>query len=77
MNWLKEPFDLYSIVVGRITHFESLRHAFLFLNYYYHYYYYHYFYADLFFFIVLDPRNRLNRKGETVRSLEDCRMSII
>ena len=27
--------------------------------------------------IVLDSRDRLNRKGETARSLEDCRMSMI
>ena len=30
-----------------------------------------------FFFIVLDPSDRLNRKGETARSLKDCRMSMI
>ena len=30
-----------------------------------------------FSFIVLDSRDRLNRKGETARSLEDCRMSMI
>ena len=30
-----------------------------------------------FFFIFLDTRDRLNRKGDTARSLEDCRMSKI
>ena len=31
----------------------------------------------IFSFIFLDSRDRLNRKGETARSLEDCRMSMI
>ena len=30
-----------------------------------------------FSFIFLDSRDRLNRKGETARSLEDCRMSMM
>ena len=31
----------------------------------------------IFSFIFLDSRDRLNQKGETARSLEDCRMSMI
>ena len=56
MNGSKSPLIFYSIVVGRITNFESLRHAFLFLNYYYHYYYYHYFFTRTFFFSLFWTR---------------------
>ena len=33
--------------------------------------------GTFFFAIFLDSRDRLNRKGETARCLEDCRMSMM
>ena len=66
MSRLKEPFDLYSIadVVEKNYEFcHSATRAFACLLLYFFIY---------FFFTFLDSRNRLDRKGETARTLEDC-----
>ena len=63
MSRLKEPFDLYSIadVVEKNYEFcHSATRAFVCLLLY------------LFFCHLLDSRNRLDRIGETARTLEDC-----
>ena len=62
MSRIKEPVDLYSIadVVEKNYEFcNSATSVFVCL------------FIDL-FFTFLDSRNRLDRKGETARTLEDC-----
>ena len=66
MSRIKEPFDLYSIadVVEKNYEFcHSTTRAFVCLLLYFFIY---------FFVTFLDSRNRLDRKGETARTLEDC-----
>ena len=66
MSRLQEPFDLYSIadVVEKNYEFcHSATRAFVCLLFYFFIY---------FFITFLDSRNRLDRKGETARTLEDC-----
>ena len=66
MSRIKEPFDLYSIadVVEKNYEFcHSATRAFVCLLLYFFLY---------FFVTFLDSRNRLDRKGETARTLEDC-----
>ena len=66
MSRIKEPFDLYSIadVVEKNYEFcHSATRAFVCLLLYFFIY---------FFVTFLDSRNRLDRKGETARTLEDC-----
>ena len=62
MSRIKEPVDLYSIanVVEKNYEFcNSATRVFVCLFIY-------------LFFTFLDSRNRLDRKGETARTLEDC-----
>ena len=62
MSRIKEPVDLYSIadVVEKNYEFcHSATRVYVCLFIY-------------LFFIFLDSRNRLDRKGETARTLEDC-----
>ena len=62
MSRIKEPVDLYSIadVVEKNYEFcNSATRVFVCFSIY-------------LFFTFLDSRNRLDRKGETARTLEDC-----
>ena len=66
MSRIKEPVDLYSIadVVEKNYEFcNSATRVFVCLFIYLFIY---------LFFTFLDSRNRLDRKGETARTLEDC-----
>ena len=71
MSRIKEPFDLYSIadVVEKNYEFcHSATRVFVSLFSFFLSFFLFFF----FFFTFLDSRDRLDRKGETARTLEDC-----